>query len=368
MHKSSCLFDPFTAFYNCMTWNVRKLISPPFQCTSITNRVITAYYNFDLNVRLKTHISDPFYCTSIYNCMTWNVRKLISPPFQCTSITNRVINLFDRFTAYYNCMTWNVRKLISPPFQCTSITNRVLSPIWPFYGLLQLYDLKCQKTHYLRHFSAQVSQIVFFAYLTVLRLLQLYDLQKTHISTISVHNNSLICWQLYEMSENSYLRHFSAQVSEIVFFAYLTIYYNCMTWDCQKTHISATSVHKYQSFWLAYLTFYGLLQLYDQKYSKLTSPPFQCISNTNRVLSLFDCFRIYYNCMTRIVRNFISPPFQCTSITNRVLTLFDRLTPYYNCMTWNVRKLISPPFKCTNITNRDLSLIHRFTAYYNCMT
>ena len=55
---------------------------------------------------------------------------------------------------------------------------------------------------YLHHFSAQVSQIVFLAYLTVLRL----------ITTV---------WP--EMSENSYLHHFSAQVSQIVFFAYLTV-------------------------------------------------------------------------------------------------------------------------------------------------
>ena len=41
---------------------------------------------------------------------------------------------------------------------------------------------------YLRHFSAQVSQIVFLAYLTILRL----------ITTVCP-----------EMSENSYLRHFS---------------------------------------------------------------------------------------------------------------------------------------------------------------
>ena len=45
------------------------------------------------------------------------------------------------------------------------------------------------KNSYLRDFSAQVSQIVFLAYLTALRLLQLYDLkcQKTDIFAISVH-------------------------------------------------------------------------------------------------------------------------------------------------------------------------------------
>ena len=52
---------------------------------------------------------------------------------------------------------------------------------------------------YLSDFSAQVSQIVFLAYLTVLRL----------ITTV---------WP--DVSENSYLRDFSVQVSQIVFSAY----------------------------------------------------------------------------------------------------------------------------------------------------
>ena len=198
-----------------MSVNLIKLISPPFQCTSITNRVLnlfdrfTAYYNWmTWNVN-KTHISAisvhkyhkscsqliwPLY--GLLQLYEWNLRKLVSPRFQCRSITNRVLSLFDRFTAYYNCMTWNVRKLISPPFQCTSITNRVLSLFDRFYVLLQLYDLKLSENSYLRHFSAQVSQIVFLAYLTVLHgLLQLYDLkcQKTHISAISVHKYHKSC-------------------------------------------------------------------------------------------------------------------------------------------------------------------------------
>ena len=51
---------------------------------------------------------------------------------------------------------------------------------------------------YLRPFSAQVSQRVLLVYLKILRL----------ITTV---------WP--EMSENSYLRYFNAQVSQIVFFA-----------------------------------------------------------------------------------------------------------------------------------------------------
>ena len=48
--------------------------------------------------------------TAYYNCMSWNIKKLVSSRFQCTSITNRFLSLFDRFTACYNCMTWNDQK------------------------------------------------------------------------------------------------------------------------------------------------------------------------------------------------------------------------------------------------------------------
>ena len=249
------LFDRFTAYYNYMSWNGRKLISPPFQCTSITNRVLslfdhfTTYYNC-MSGNLRKLVSPRFQCRSItnrvltlfdsftayYNYITWNVRKLISPPIQWTSITNRVLayltvlrlittvwpkmsenSYLRHFSAqvsqivflaylivlppYYNCMMWNVRKLISPPFQCTSITNRVLSLFDRFTSLLQLYESKSQQNS-IRDFSAKYHKIVFLAYLTVLRL----------ITTL---------WP--EMSKNSYLRHFSAQVSQLVFLVYLTV-------------------------------------------------------------------------------------------------------------------------------------------------
>ena len=49
------------------------------------------------------------------------------------------------------------------------------------------------------------------------------------------------------MSENSYIQDFSAQVSQIVFLVYLTVLRLFQLYDlkCQKTHISAFSVHKY---------------------------------------------------------------------------------------------------------------------------
>ena len=171
---------------------------------------------------------------------------------------------------------------------------------WPFYRLLQLYDLKCQKTHISAISVHKYHKSFFLAYLTVLRL----------IAAVWV-----------EISKNSYLRDFSAQISQISFlilFDCSTAYYKCKTWNVRK----------------------------------LILPRFQCTSIRNRFLSLFDRFKVYYKCMTWNVRKLLFPRFQCTSITNRFLSLFDGFTAYYNGMTWNVGKLITPRFQCTSITNR----------------
>ena len=79
---------------------------------------------------------------------------------------------------------------------------------------------------YLRNISAQVSQIVFLAYLTVLRLFRIVR---------------------PEMSENLYLHHlvhkYHNWCSLLIwpFYGYSELY----DLKCQKTHISAISVHKY---------------------------------------------------------------------------------------------------------------------------
>ena len=137
---------------------------------------------------------------------------------------------------------------------------------------------------YLRDFSAQVSQIVFLAYLTVLRF----------ITTV---------W--LEISENSYLRDFSAQVSQIVFLAYLTVLpLITAVWVeiSENSYLRDFSAQVSQIVFLAYLT----------------------------VLRLITTVWLWN------VRKLISPRFQCTSITDGFLSLFDRFTAYYNCMTWNV--------------------------------
>ena len=161
-------------------------------------------------------------------------------PLQGTSITNRFLSLFDHFTAYYNCMTWNVRKLISPPFQCTRITNRVLRLFDRFTAYYNMYDLKCQKTHYSAPFSAQVSQIVFLADLTILRLITTVwpEMSENSLSpAISVHK--------YHKSCSSFIW---------PFYGLLQLY----DLKCQKSHISATSVHNLQiSFSKLIWPFYG---------------------------------------------------------------------------------------------------------------
>ena len=164
--------------------------------------------------------------------MTWNVRIFISLPFQRISITNRVLSLFDCFTTYYNCMTWNFKKLIShkSPFYISVHKDHKSCSylIWPFYDLLQHYDIKCQKTHYLHHFSAQVSQIVFFP---------LFDRFTAYYNPMTWNVRKLISppFQCATSITNRVFR----------FFHLLMAYYNIMTLNFLKTHISAISVHKY---------------------------------------------------------------------------------------------------------------------------
>ena len=98
-----------------------------------------------------------------YNYMTWNVRKLIAPRSQCTSIIKRFLRLFDRFTAYYNCMSWTFRKVVSLRLQCTSIVQIVFSSYLTVLQLITIVWPEMSENSYLREFSAQVSQIVFLA-------------------------------------------------------------------------------------------------------------------------------------------------------------------------------------------------------------
>ena len=68
--------------------------------------------------------------------------------------------------------------------------------IWPFYGLLQLYELKTQKTRIFASSVQKYHKSCFYLFLPFLRL----------ITTV---------WA--EISENSKLRELSTQVSQIVF-------------------------------------------------------------------------------------------------------------------------------------------------------
>ena len=183
-------FDRFMSYLNCMSKIITKLIFLWVLCTSITDRVLSWFDR----------------CTANYNCMSKNVRKIISLWVLCTSLTNRVRSLFDRFNAYCNCRNKIVTKLICHRVRCTNIRNRVLSwfdrfkvycncmrknvtklynsassvhkdhkscslLIWPFYGLLQQYEIKMSQNWNLCQVCAQVSQLVFLADLTVLQLI-----------------------------------------------------------------------------------------------------------------------------------------------------------------------------------------------------
>ena len=86
----------------------------------------------------------------------------ISPQVLWTSITNRVFSWFDHFKAYYNCISKNVTRLINPRVLCKSFTNRYL--YWfSVSRLITAVWTKMSQNSYLREFCAQVSQLVFLA-------------------------------------------------------------------------------------------------------------------------------------------------------------------------------------------------------------
>ena len=188
--------------------------------------------------------------------------------------------------------------------------------IWPFYGLLQHYEQKLQKSYISVSFSPHVSQIVFSAQLTVLRL----------VTTI---------WaKTFKMS---YHRELSAQVSQILFpcsFDGFAAYYYCMSlifkmlispWlqlyelKLQNCHMSVSSVHKYhKSCSSAQWTVLRLVRTVWLKTFKISYlPGIECTSITNRLLSSFDRFTAYYNIMSKNFKNLIFPLVQSTCITNR---------------------------------------------------
>ena len=133
--------------------------------------------------------------------MSKNVTKLISPWVLCTSFTNRVLSWFDRLKVYCNCMSKIVTKLYISASSVHNYHKSCSLLIWPFYGLLQQYEIEMSQNWNLCQFSAQVSQNVLLADLTVLQL----------ITTV---------WA--KMSQNSCLGEFCVQASEFVFLVDLT--------------------------------------------------------------------------------------------------------------------------------------------------
>ena len=203
-------------------------------------------------------------------------------------------------------------------------------------GLIPTVWGKSSKISYLRELSAQVSQIVFLAHLTVLRffITKWRKLQKSYISISSLHKYRKSCselvWPFYGL-----LQAFEEKL--------------------QKSHISVSSVHKYHKSCSEFIwPFYDLLQMYEEnlqkssysgssvhKYHKSCSEliwPFYDLlttvwGKTSKISYLceFSAFYGFLQVWSKI-KNLRSPWVQCSSMTNRVLSSFDRFTTYYNCM------------------------------------
>ena len=143
-------------------------------------------------------------------------------------------------------MSKNITKLISPRVLCTSIKNRV--PSWfDVLRLITIVRAKMSQNSYLREYCAQVSQIVFLADFTVLGLFT-------------------TAWG--KLSQNSFLHEFCAQVSQIVFVADLIVLrlFTTVWAKMSQNSYLREFVHNYHKS-CSYLIwpFYGLLELYEQK-------------------------------------------------------------------------------------------------------
>ena len=170
-------------------------------------------------------------------------------------------------------MKENVTKFITPRVVCTNIPNCVLS----WFDIFTVY-YNCLN----KNVRKRISPRVLCASVTN-RVLSWFDFFSV-ITTV---------WA--KMWEDSYLREFCAQVSIIVFLADLTV--------------------------LRLIT-----TLWEKKFTKLISPLVLCTSLPNRVLSWFDRFTSYFNCMKENVTKLISARVLCTSVTNRVHCWFDQFT------------------------------------------
>ena len=166
------------------------------------------------------------------------VAKFLSPRVVCTIIPNRVLSWFDIFTAYYNCLNKNVRKLISLRVLCASVTNRVLS--WfDFFLVITTVGAKRWENSFFREFCAQVSQVVFLADLTVLRIITTVW-EKNFTKLISP---LVLCRSL----PNHFLSCFDR----------FTSYYNCMKENVKKliyARVLCTSVTNRVHCWFDQIT------------------------------------------------------------------------------------------------------------------
>ena len=293
----------------------------------------------------------------------WGKTSKISYLRELSAQVSQIVFLAHLTVLRFIITVWGKTSKISYLSKFSAQVSQIV--FWAHLTVLRLITSvwgKTSKISYLREFSAQVSQIVFSAHLTVLRLpTTVWDkLQKSHISVSSVHKYHKSCsefnWPFYDLLQlyeeklqkslivQCRITKFSAQVSQsrVLSFSLTVLRLITTVWGkTSKISYPVSSVHKYHKSCSELIwPFYGLLQLYEVKLQKShilwgkTSKIswVQCTSITNRVLSSFDRFTTYYNCMRKNFKNLISPWVQCKSITNRVLVSYDHFRAYSNCM------------------------------------
>ena len=154
-------FDRFTVFTTVRGKTSKISLNRDFSAQSITNRVLssfdrfTAYYNCMRKNFKKSHISVSSVHKYHKSCISAHltVLRLITTVWAKSSKISYLRDFSAQvspivFSAHLTVLRlittlWEktFKNLISPWVQCTSITNGASQLIWPFYSLLQLYEL-----------------------------------------------------------------------------------------------------------------------------------------------------------------------------------------------------------------------------------
>ena len=149
-----------------------------------------------------------------------------------------------------------------------------------------------------------------------------------------------------------------------------TAYYYCLSKISQNSYLREILCTNFTNRVLRWFDrFTAYYYCISRNVKKLISPRVLCTSIKTVLLADLNVLQLVRTVWAKISPKLIFPRDLYTSIINHVLSWFDRFSDYYNCMSKNVTKThTSTSFVHKVSQNRVLSLFDHLTACYNCMS